>query len=99
MPEAPNLIALQALLEGLRKEAGANVLIVSVGVRAPTSRMPEGSAIATVRIGIDQATSEAVGLRTAIDLAKGKCERARAARLRKDAPPAPAEGSADHDHD
>lgn len=107
MRDAAALAALQILLDGLRDEAGARVLIVSVGVRAPTSRMPQGSAIATVRIGAQEATSEAADLASAIGLAKGKILRATQDKAKpwathrpgnvESSADTPAEGSAHHD--
>lgn len=75
------LIQLQAQLELLRPK-DADYLIVAVGVRGPNYDCPEGNAIATIRIGNDEATSQALHLPTAIELARGKILRAREARKR-----------------
>lgn len=76
--------ALQALLEKLR-DAGDDYVIVGVGVRGPNVDCPEGNAIATVRIGRDEQTSEALNLIDAISLARGKILRKQAAEKDKKA--------------
>lgn len=58
-------------------------LILSVGVRGPNYDCEEGIAVATVRIGNDTVTSEALYLDDAIRLARGKIQRERAAREAK----------------
>jgi hypothetical protein len=83
MAENSNLAALQVLLEGLRAENDVDYLIVAVGVRGPNYDCPEGNAVATVEMGNDRATSEAVHLRDAIALAKGKIRREREAKIKK----------------
>ena len=59
----------------------ADYLIVAVGVRGPNLDCPEGNMVATVRMGHDEATSEALRLVDAISLARGKILRERAAKL------------------
>ena len=68
---------LQVCLEALR-DVGEDYLIVSVGVRGPNMDCEEGNAVATIRMGNDEATSEALGLYTAITLARSKIIRERA---------------------
>jgi len=68
---------LQARLEALR-DVGEDYLIVSVGVRGPNMDCEEGNAVATIRMGNDEATSEALRLYTAITLARSKIIRERA---------------------
>lgn len=68
---------LQERLEALR-DVGEDYLIVSVGVRGPNMDCEEGNAVATIRMGADEATSEALGLYTAITLARSKIIRERA---------------------
>lgn len=70
---------LQRDLEKLR-EAGEDYLITAVGVRGPNLDCEEGNAIATVRMGDDEATSEALHLFDAILLARGKILRERTLR-------------------
>lgn len=84
MADLANLAALQALLEGLRAEADVDCLIIAVGVRSTNVDCPEGNAVATVQMGNDSATSEAVHLRDAIGLAKGKILREREVRRKKE---------------
>lgn len=67
---------LQGRLEALR-DVGEDYLIVSVGVRGPNMDCEEGNAVATIRMGNDEATSEALGLYTAITLARSKIIRER----------------------
>ena len=62
---------LQACLEALR-DVGEDYLIVSVGVRGPNMDCEEGNAVATIRMGSDEATSEAAWLYTAITRAAEK---------------------------
>jgi hypothetical protein len=73
------LTELQRGLESLRP-ADADYLIVAVGVRGPNIDCDEGNAVATVRMGNDEATSEALHLRDAISLARAKIIREREAR-------------------
>ncbi len=61
---------LQARIESLR-EVGEDYLIVSVGVHGPNLDCDAGNAIATVRMGDDTATAEALHLDDAIRLARG----------------------------
>jgi len=68
---------LQGRLEALR-DVGEDYLIVSVGVRGPNMDCDEGNAVATIRMGSDEATSEAAWLYTAITLARSKIIRERA---------------------
>lgn len=68
---------IQSRLELLR-DVGEDYLIVSVGVRGPNMDCEEGNAVATIRMGADEATSEALGLYTAITLARSKIIRERA---------------------
>lgn len=71
-----DIIALQRKLDELRP-IGADYLIVAVGVRGSNIDCSEGNALATVRMGQDEATAEAVYLPDAIALARGKILRAR----------------------
>lgn len=74
---------LGVLLAKLREEAGGDdYVILSVGARGPNMDT-DGNTIATVRSGNDEATAEAKYLIDAINLAKGKVERERAARAKK----------------
>lgn len=73
------LTTLQGLLDKLRNPAD-DYLIVSVGVRGPNLDCTDGNAVATVRMGTDEATSEALYLIDAISLARGKIMRERKAR-------------------
>ena len=68
---------IQSRLELLR-DVGEDYLIISVGVRGPNMDCEEGNAVATIRMGNDEATSEALGLYTAITLARSKIIRERA---------------------
>jgi len=70
---------IQSRLELLR-DVGEDYMIVSVGVRGPNMDCEEGNAVATVRMGADEATSEAAWLYTAITLARSKIIRERAAK-------------------
>ena len=69
-------------LEHLRGK-GEDYLIVAVGVRGPNYDCDEGNAVATVRMGDDEATSEALRLPDAISLARGKILREREARRKQ----------------
>lgn len=62
---------------------GEDYIIVSVGVHGPNPDCQEGNAVATVRMGLDEATSEALYLDDAIRLARGKILREREARKAK----------------
>jgi hypothetical protein len=77
-----SLAPLQAQIKALR-EVGEDYLILSVGVRGPNLDCDEGNAVATVRMGNDEATSEALHLVDAILLARGKVLRERKAREAK----------------
>lgn len=70
---------LQQLLDQLRGP-DLDYLVIGVGVRGPNMDCEEGNAVATVRMGDDEATSEALYLRDAISLARGKILRERKAR-------------------
>lgn len=73
------LTALQQQIASLR-EHGDDYLIIAVGVRGPNYDCEDGNAVATVRMGNDEATSEALYLDDAIRLARGKILRERAAK-------------------
>lgn len=75
--------ALGVLLTALPTATGDDYVIVSVGGRGPNLDMDEGNVVATVRNGPDEATAEAKYLIDAINLAKGKIERERAAKMKK----------------
>jgi len=81
-PDRAELADLQQRIEALR-EAGEDYLILSVGVRGPNNDCPDGNAVATIRMGDDEATSEALGLYTAITLARSKILRERAAKIER----------------
>ena len=81
-PDRAEMADLQARLEALR-EVGEDYLILAVGVRGPNNDCPEGNAVATIRMGDDEATSEALGLYTAITLARSKILRERAAKIER----------------
>ena len=68
------------LLMGIREHFGEDYVIVSIGARGPNHDCRNGNAVATLRRGNDEATSEALHLFDAIALAQGKIERMRAAR-------------------
>jgi hypothetical protein len=83
------LNTLQELLNKLR-DPSDDYLIVAVGVRGPNLDCHDGNAVATIRMGNDDATSEALHLIDAISLARGKILRERKARedaKNKDAKP------------
>lgn len=71
-----DVIALQRQMERLRP-TDADYVILAVGVRGPNYDCEEGNAVATVRMGNDEATSEALYLPDAIALARGKIIRQR----------------------
>lgn len=77
-----DLTMLQGLIDKLR-DVSDDYLIVSVGVRGPNLDCPDGNAVATVRMGSDEATSEALYLIDAISLARGKIIRERKGREEK----------------
>lgn len=74
--------AAQAAVNGLRHHY-EDCVIVAVGARGPNLDCPEGNAIATVRMGDDEATSEALHLIDALLLARGKILDQRAAKVAK----------------
>ena len=76
------MIRLQGWIEALR-EVGEDYLIIGIGVRGPNTDCPEGNAVATVRMGDDEATSEALYLPDAISLARAKVLHQRRARSEK----------------
>lgn len=78
------IIELQHKLDQLRP-AGADYLIVAVGTRGPNLDCPDGNAVATVRMGRDEATCEALYLPDAIAMARGRILRDRAAAKKKEA--------------
>ena len=57
-----------------------DAVILQIGTHAPDYDCPEGFMSATVRVGQDTATSHAVHLQDALQLARGKCLRMAAAR-------------------
>lgn len=65
-----------AIIQGMR-EIGDDYIIVSVGARGPNMDCKHGNAVATIRMGNDEETAEALALSTAIDLARGKILRNR----------------------
>lgn len=73
---------LSDLLERLRHPTD-DYVIVSVGRRGPNLDCEIGNAVATVRMGNDEATSEALYLDDAISLARSKIIRERKAREEK----------------
>lgn len=82
MMNRQDLHTLQALLNQLREPLD-DYVIVSVGIRGPNLDCDEGNAVATVRMGNDEATSEALYLDDAISLARSKIIRERKAREEK----------------
>ena len=77
------MTVLSDLLERLR-QPGDDYVIVSIGRRGPNLDCEIGNAVATVRMGNDEATSEALYLDDAISLARAKIIRARAAKKAKE---------------
>lgn len=73
---------LQRRIAALR-DRGDDYLIIAVGVRGPNYDCEDGNAVATVRMGNDEATSEALYLNDAISLARAKIIRERATREKK----------------
>ena len=65
------------------RHATEDCIVVSVGARGPNMDMPEGNAIATVRMGDEEASAEAKYLTDAIALARAKIVRAREAKKAK----------------
>lgn len=82
MMNRQDLHTLQALLNQMREPLD-DYVIVSVGIRGPNLDCDEGNAVATVRMGNDEATSEALYIDDAISLARGKIIRERKAREEK----------------
>lgn len=82
MMNRQDLHTLQALLNQLREPLD-DYVIVSVGIRGPNLDCEIGNAVATVRMGNDEATSEALYLDDAISLARAKIIRERKAREEK----------------
>lgn len=82
MMNRQDLHTLQALLNQLREPLD-DYVIVSLGIRGPNLDCDEGNAVATVRMGNDEATSEALYLDDAISLARAKIIRERKAREEK----------------
>ena len=70
---------LQERIDALRG-VGEDYIILSVGVRGPNLDCPDGNAVATVRMGNDEATCEAAWLYAAVTLARSKIIRERAAK-------------------
>ena len=70
--------SLYAQMEALRD--GEDYLIVSIGARGPNVDMPDGNAVATVRMGDEEASAGAKYLDDAITLARDKIVCARKAR-------------------
>lgn len=64
------------------RDEGDDYVIVAVGARGPNIDCDDGNAVATVRMGQDEATSEALYLHDAIALARGKILRERAAKAK-----------------
>jgi hypothetical protein len=69
---------LHKAIEALRPD-DADYIILSVGVRAPNYDCPDGNGVVTIRMGYDEATSEAVHISDAVALARGKIIKAREA--------------------
>ena len=65
------------------RHATEDCIVVSIGARGPNMDMPEGNAVATVRIGDEEASAEAKYLMDAITLARAKIIRAREAKKAK----------------
>ena len=78
MPSRAAMIEFQRQIDALRP-ADADYLLIAVGTRGSNYDCDEGNAVATVRMGNDEATSEALYLPDAITLARGKIIRAREA--------------------
>ena len=66
--------AIGTLLMKLR-DASADMVVVQIGAIGPSTDSKVGNMLATVRVGQDTETAEAVSLGAAIALAKGKCDR------------------------
>lgn len=76
------LLAIDELLHDLRLSIDVDMVLISVGSRGPTTDCRNGNALATVTVGQDTETAEAVHLHDAILLAKAKCIAAADARKR-----------------
>jgi hypothetical protein len=83
-----SILALQGLLESLRSD-DLDYVIVAVGVRGPNADCRNGNAVATVRMGHDEETYEALYLPDAIHMARQRIIQKRAAALRAKAPQHP----------
>ena len=77
-----DMLDLQHRIAALRNE-DVDYVLIHVGSRGPNIDMPEGNAVATVRMGNDEASAEAKYLQDAISLARGKIIREREAREAK----------------
>lgn len=75
---------LHKAIEALRP-ADADYVIIGVGVRSPNHDCPDGNGVATVRMGNDEATSEALHIADAVALARGKILREREAAAKRKA--------------
>jgi hypothetical protein len=89
-----SILALQGLLESLRSD-DLDYVIVAVGVRGPNADCRNGNAVATVRMGHDEETYEALYLPDAIHMARQRIIQKRAAALRAKASPASPQPMAD----
>lgn len=67
------------------RDAHADMVIVQLGAVGPSADCKAGNMLATVKVGADTETAEAVGLADAIALAKGKCDRKAELRSREKA--------------
>lgn len=81
-----DLLDLQARIEALRND-DEDYLILYVGVHGPNIDCENGNAIATVRMGNDEATCEGIDLFSAITLARSKILRERELRKAQAAKP------------
>ena len=69
---------LGAMLHKVRDHFSGDRVVISFGVIAPSFDCKNGSTVATVRDGSDEATCEAVHLYDAIHMARGKIDQDRA---------------------
>lgn len=70
--------------DSLKAHLGGNdYVIVALGAQGPNIDMPVGNVLATVRMGNDEATSEAKYLADAVSMARGKIIRKREAEAKK----------------
>lgn len=76
------LLNIGELLHDLRLSIDVDMVLISVGSRGPTTDCRNGNTIATVTVGLDTETAEAVHLDDAISLAKAKCIAAAESRKR-----------------